>query len=85
LDDPNALIGYPVFDSFDKDRQVAGVLITNIYWGLFFRNILPPSAVGYICVIENSYGQTLSYRVDGKTTRYLGEVDPHDSKYDNMK
>jgi hypothetical protein len=40
--DPMTVIGYPVFDSFEDDRQLAGVLATNIYWRLLFTDILPP-------------------------------------------
>jgi hypothetical protein len=58
-------LAYPVFDSFEDDR-FTGVLATDIYWKLFFANILPPStSLGIICILENSFNQTLTYRIDG--------------------
>jgi hypothetical protein len=77
-DDPLTFIVYPVFDSFEDDRQLAGVLATNVYWKLFFADILPPSASGIVCILENSYNQTLVYRIDGPDVTYLGEEDLHD-------
>ncbi|KAL7565588.1 hypothetical protein ACA910_014300 [Epithemia clementina (nom. ined.)] len=86
MDDPLTFIAYPVFDSFDpRTKEIAGVLATNIHWKLFFENILPLNAQGYICVLNNSYNQTLSYRVDGNEATYLGEEDAHDPHYDYLE
>jgi len=85
LDDPMTLIVHPVLDSFEEDRQVAGVVAVSMYWGLFFKGILPPSAKGYICVLENSYGQTMAYRIDGSDATYLGGEDPHDERYEYLE
>jgi signal transduction histidine kinase/CheY-like chemotaxis protein len=85
LDDPLTNFAYPVFDSFEDDRQLAGVLHTNIYWKLFFADILPPSASGIICILENSFNQTLAYRIDGPDVTYLGEQDLHDTRYDYLE
>jgi signal transduction histidine kinase/CheY-like chemotaxis protein len=83
--DPVTFFAHPVFDSFEDDRKLAGVLATNIYWKLFFTRILPPSASGIICILENSYNQTLAYRVDGPDVTYLGDKDPHDTRYDHLE
>ena len=85
VDDPVTIFGYPVFDSFEDDHQLAGVLITEIYWKLFFANILPPSTSGIICILENSFNQTLAYRIDGPDVTYLGEEDSHDTRYDYLE
>jgi hypothetical protein len=79
LDDPVTAFTYPVFDSFGDDRQLAGVLATNINWKLFFTKILPHSASGIVCILENSYKQTLAYRIDGPDVTYLGDEDLHDT------
>ena len=84
VNDPLTWLAYPVFDSFGDDRTVAGVLATNINWGLFFGDSLLDTARGYICVIENSYNQTFSYRVDGPRATFLGELDRHDPNYDHL-
>jgi len=79
LENPITLFAYPVFDSFQEDRKLTGVLTTYIYWNLFLPNILPDSASGYVCIIENSYNQTLAYVIDGSVVTFLGEGDPHDA------
>jgi signal transduction histidine kinase len=76
---------YPVFDSFEDDRQLAGVLATDVYWNSFLANILPPSAPGIICMLEISYNQTLAYRIDGPDVTYLGEENRHDTRYDYLE
>jgi signal transduction histidine kinase/CheY-like chemotaxis protein len=85
LDDPVTDFTYPVFDSFEDDRQLAGVITTDVYWKLFFANILPPSVSGIICILENSFNQTLAYRIDGPDVTYLGEEDLHDTRYDYLE
>jgi hypothetical protein len=80
LDDPLTFFAYPVFDSFGDDRQVAGVLATSFYWKLFFTDILPSSASGIVCILANSYNQTLAYRIDGPDVTYLGDEDLHDTR-----
>jgi signal transduction histidine kinase/CheY-like chemotaxis protein len=84
-DDPPTFFAYPVFDSFEDDRQIAGVLATNVIWKLFFTGILPPSASGIVCILENSYNQTLAYRIDGTDVTYLGNEDRHDTQYDYLE
>jgi hypothetical protein len=85
LGDPTSSIGYPVFDSFDhKTRSVVGVIASNLYWRLYFEDVLPPNARGILCVLENTHNQTFTYRVDGSDTTYLGFGDFHDSKYDHL-
>jgi signal transduction histidine kinase/CheY-like chemotaxis protein len=84
-DDPLTYVAYPVFDSFEEDRQIAGVIATAVYWKLFFASILPPSASGIICILENSFSQTLAYRIDGPDVTFLGEEDSHDIQYDYLE
>jgi signal transduction histidine kinase/CheY-like chemotaxis protein len=85
LDDSLTFLAYPVFDSFEEDRQLVGVLATMFYWQLYFTDILPPSSVGIVCILENSYNQTLAYRIDGPDVTYLGEGDPHDTQFDYLE
>ena len=56
--DPMSYMAYPVFDSFNATtRKVAGALISTLYWRLYFQSVLPPTAKGIICVIENSFNE----------------------------
>jgi hypothetical protein len=85
LGDPTSSLGYPVFDSFDREtRSVVGVIATTLYWRQYFEDVLPANARGILCVIENTHNQTFTYRVDGSNTTYLGFGDFHDSKYDHL-
>jgi len=84
--DPVSFIGYPVFDSFNLDeRNIVGLVVTNLYWRLHLSRVLPPSATGIICVIENSFNQTLTYRVDGSDVSFLGAVDFHEIQFESMQ
>jgi signal transduction histidine kinase/CheY-like chemotaxis protein len=85
LDDPLTFFAYPVFDSFEDDRKLAGVLATTVDWKQLFTSLLPPSASGIVCILENSYNQTLAYRIDGPEVTYLGDEDLHDPRYDYLE
>jgi signal transduction histidine kinase/CheY-like chemotaxis protein len=86
VDGLSTFLTYPVFDSFDHDtRQVRGVLATNIYWQILLSNLLPSGTRGIICVIENSFNQTFSYRIDGADAKFIGMSDEHDTKYDDLE
>ncbi|CAB9509771.1 Receptor-type guanylate cyclase gcy [Seminavis robusta] len=86
IGDPTSSVGYPVFDSFNvKTRKVVGILATNFYWILYFKDILPSNARGIICVIENNHNQSFSYRIDGREAVYLGDGDLHDTKFDYLE
>jgi len=84
LGDPHTFIVYPVFTSFDEDRQIAGVISANTYWRLLFANVLPQHDTGYLCILSNSFNQTLAYRVDGREATYIGEEDTHDERYEYL-
>lgn len=73
LDDPVTFLMVPVFSTFNTTRKLAGLLGANIYWKLRFKNVLPPTAIGYLCVLENTYNQTLVFQLDGSEVSYLGE------------
>jgi signal transduction histidine kinase/CheY-like chemotaxis protein len=81
---PTTKLAYPVFDGFGEDAEFVGVLATTVYWRLSFTDILLHHAQGMICVIENSFGQVFSYRLDGPNVTYLGEGDPSLEDSDNF-
>ena len=85
VQDPITFFGYPVFTSFDrKTRQLGGALWSNLYWGMLFDDILMSRSVGYICVLSNSFNQTVSYRLDGGTATWMGAGDLHDPKFNYL-
>lgn len=82
---PSTAFAYPIFDSFDpQTRKVVAIASSAIYWRLNFANVLPPDASGIICVLENSFNQTMTFRVDGGEAIYLGPGDLHDAAYDDL-
>jgi signal transduction histidine kinase/CheY-like chemotaxis protein len=85
IDGLSTFLAYPVFDNFEEDREVVGVISTNIYWKILFSNLLPSGNEGIICVVENSLNQTFSYRIDGPESSFIGMGDHHDSQYDDME
>lgn len=84
VDGLSSFVAYPVFGSFDEDKEVVGVLATNVYWKVLFSHLLPTSDKGIICVVENSYNQVFTYRIDGPEAVFLGMGDLHDLKYDEL-
>ena len=85
-DDPLTFISYPVFDSFDVSRRkVAGALHTNIYWKLLFKDVLNENSIPTLCVLKNSFNQTLSYLINGPNVEFLGEGDHHNPEFDSLE
>lgn len=82
--DPVSFFAYPVLDSFAPNANVAGVLATNMYWRLLFSQALPDTAGSFVCILENSFHQTMSYMLDGSSAVFLGEGDFHDTRYDDL-
>ena len=76
LGDPTSMLTYPVFDSFQENRTIVGVLGMRIFWTLILRNLLPEHARGFVAVFENC-GQTFSFQIDGSDATYLGIGDFH--------
>jgi class 3 adenylate cyclase len=82
--DPTSTMTYPVFDSFEQTKKVAGVLTVNLYWSLYFKDVLSTKAKGIEVVLENTLNQSFTYRIDGPEATYLGPGDRHDPSYDYL-
>lgn len=81
----STFFNYPVFDSLDDNKKVVGMITSNVYWKNLFSNLLSPKSGGIVCVVQNSFNQTFSYRLDGPDATFLGMADLHDSKYDDLE
>ncbi|CAB9520723.1 Receptor-type guanylate cyclase gcy [Seminavis robusta] len=86
VEDPLAFVTYPVFDTLNSTtRNPVGILAANTYLRVYFQGVLPSRAKGIICVLSNTYNQTVSYLVNGQNATFLGTEDVHDPKYDHME
>jgi cell division protein FtsL len=85
--DPDSNMAYPVFSDFSEDRKVVGLLMTTLYWKVYFKDVLPPGADGIYVVLESdakAVNQTITYRIDGPDVTYLGGGDRHDTSFDHL-
>jgi hypothetical protein len=86
LSDAASPLGYPVCDSFDLEtRKLVAVLSANIYWRLYFRDILPDNSVGVVVVLTNTADQVFTYLIDEKDVTYLANEDLHYSNYNSLE
>jgi class 3 adenylate cyclase len=87
--DPNSNMAYPVFSDFSEDRKIVGMLMTTLYWKVYFKDVLPPGADGIYVVLESddkkAVNQTITYRIDGTEVTYLGGGDRHDTSFDHLE
>ena len=81
--DPSCQMAYPIFDKFGPDRQVAGLLVIELFWHVLMEDVLPSDVTGVIVVFENGFGQLITFRIDGSRAGFLGEGDLHDPEYDD--
>eukprot|EP00934_Nitzschia_sp_Nitz4_P003097 Nitzschia sp. Nitz4//scaffold84_size84139//61623//64081//NITZ4_005208-RA/size84139-augustus-gene-0.42-mRNA-1//1//CDS//3329559063//3087//frame0 len=80
--DPLSALTYPVFDSFDEDRNLAGIMYSGLYWRFLFSDILAENVQPILVVVSNSAGQVFTYMLDGPTATFVGPGDTHDPQYD---
>ncbi|KAL3931367.1 MAG: hypothetical protein SGBAC_011338, partial [Bacillariaceae sp.] len=82
--EPIGFLHYPVFQSSSSRDNVVAILTANVYWKTYFQNILPETARGIICVVENE-DQQFTYKIDGRNAMFLGNSDLHDPSYDDFE
>ena len=58
-----------------SQRNVVGVIGSNVYWKILFSNLLPSNVEGIVCVVSNSLNQTFAYRIDGPKATFLGLIE----------
>jgi class 3 adenylate cyclase len=86
--DPDSNMAYPVFSDFGEERELVGILMTTLYWKVYFTDVLPPGADGIYVVLESdakAENQTITYRIDGPSVTYLGGGDHHDTSFDHLE
>jgi len=78
-------LAHPVFDNFGEERKLVGILLALHKWSHHFSGILPPNACGIVCVLNNTYGQVITYRIDGPKVTQIILGDQHNVKYDDYE
>jgi hypothetical protein len=81
---PHAFIMEPVYDSFEEDPEVVGVLIAVTAWVNLFGRLLPEGANGIVCVVTDTCGNDITFELNGPETVYLGPTDAHDPSFDEF-
>jgi len=81
---PHSILMSPVYDSFNENRSLAGVIYGILPWDSYLTELLPPGIDGIIAVLKNSCGQSFTFRIDGPEAFFIGNGDLHDSKYDQI-
>ena len=75
------VLNFPVFDGFEKNSSVVGLLTLINDWSTYFSDVLPSKVRGMLVVLDNDCDQSYTYRVDGSDAAYVGAGDLHDNKY----
>jgi Adenylate and Guanylate cyclase catalytic domain len=76
-----------VFDKLgehEENKVVVGAVSAGIYWRTYLTGMFPREAIDVIVVLKNACGQTFTYRLDGEDSKFVGEGDLHDSRYDDL-
>lgn len=84
-DGPASDLYIAVYDTFEDNATVVGVLSAYVYWQVYFEQVLLSEDDGIIAVLENTCEQAYTYLVSGPEASYVGTGDLHDSRYDGME
>lgn len=74
----------PVYEDFDTESPIVGLLAGWFDVSLFLSNLLPPRAKGIQAILKNTCGQTYSFCLRGTEASSCGSGDVHDRKFDGL-
>jgi hypothetical protein len=80
---PHAFIMEPVYDSFEEEPELVGVLVAVTSWENLFDRLLPEGTNGIVCVVTGACGNDITFELNGPETVYLGPTDAHDPSFDD--
>lgn len=87
-EDPNdyeSLLVQPIHANTDHDSAIVGTLVSSVAWGVFFTDLVREGNQGMVCVLKNTCGDSLTYKIEGELASFMGLGDFHDSKYDEYE
>eukprot|EP00980_Cylindrotheca_fusiformis_P010899 scaffold2482_cov116-Cylindrotheca_fusiformis.AAC.9 len=91
---PGSQVVQPIFDGPDtraEDRKMVAILLIQIPWLEYLKNVLAEGIEGIFVVLESAtQGESLTkierkavtYQINGRDVVLLGEADLHDPEYD---
>jgi Adenylate and Guanylate cyclase catalytic domain len=82
---PYAFILQPLFDTFEPNQTMVGLVIAVTSYENLLDKLLPDGTSGIVCVIRDSCGTDISYLLEGREAAFLGYGDFHDSSFDKYK
>ena len=82
---PASAIWYPLFDTFNDERNIMAMLSMTFRWDSVFTGSLPPNPNGIVVVVENTCEQTFSFEITGQEVIYLGPGDQHEPGYEQYQ
>lgn len=74
----------PIFESFDKNATILGLLAAIHPWDAYFANALPPGTGRIDVEVKDTCGSTFTYVVDGPNAEFLGLGLLHSDKYNDF-
>ena len=74
----------PVYDSFEEDPEVVGVLIAVTAWENRVDRILDDGTNGIVCVATDTCDNDITFELNGIESVYLGPTDAHDPSFDDF-
>eukprot|EP00934_Nitzschia_sp_Nitz4_P001797 Nitzschia sp. Nitz4//scaffold14_size191712//189680//191729//NITZ4_001758-RA/size191712-augustus-gene-0.235-mRNA-1//1//CDS//3329537032//1797//frame0 len=85
VDGPVADLYFPIHDDVhDENATLVALLSSTIYWQVYFEELLSDNDRGIIVILENTCGQSYTFRVDGGQASYIGQGDIHEAEYTHM-
>ena len=86
VDHPHSFMYHPIYERVhDPTSQIVAMVNAAVAWDASMRNLLPETVHGIHCVIKNSCDQVFTYNVNGPQAIFMGRVDAHDPKYDDLE
>jgi hypothetical protein len=79
---PSAFILQPVYESFNDDARIVGVVFMEFKWSLIFKN--DELIVGMFAILNDSCGTSHTYFIDEGSTTYMGQGDLHERQFDHL-
>ena len=81
----SSYIKEPVVESFEAEAPVVGFVVAVFGWNVYFEHLLAENVKGIDVVVSDDCGDEFTYRVNGRSSTYLGDGNMHGTSYAEMK